>query len=254
MFDLSVFTTSDAWLALLTLTVMEIVLGIDNIVFVSILAGELPEKERPRARTMGLGLALIFRVGLLFAIKWVMGLEETLFSLFGHGFSGRDLILATGGLFLLAKSTHEIFDKLENADHSPTRKVPERASFAGVIIQIVLLDMVFSIDSVVTAVGMAESLLIMIIAVVIAAGFMIAFSGPVGRFVNRHPSMKILALSFLLLIGVLLVAESLGQHISKGYIYFAMAFSFMVELINMRLRKKQKPIALHNQPTLPTAD
>lgn len=248
MFDFSVFSSADAWLALLTLTAMEAVLGIDNVVFVSILAGDLPPEQRPRARTIGLGLALIFRVGLLFAIKWVMGLEETLFTVLGNDFSGRDLILAGGGLFLLGKSTHEIFDKLEGQDHAKGGMKPDHASFAGVIIQIVLLDMVFSIDSVVTAVGMADSILIMIIAVITAAIFMISFAGPLGRFVNRHPSMKILALSFLLLIGVMLVAESLGEHISKGYIYFAMAFSLMVELLNMRLRKKQRPVSLRNQP------
>jgi predicted tellurium resistance membrane protein TerC len=236
MFDFSVFSGADAWIALFTLMLMEIVLGIDNIVFLSILTDRLPADQQPKARTIGLALALIMRLGLLMAIKWVMGLTATLFTVLGEDISGRDLILGLGGLFLLAKATHEIFDKLEVKDeHGGVKKAG--ASMVAVLIQIILLDIVFSLDSVITAVGMADSLIIMVIAMVGAVGVMLIFAGAISNFVNTHPSMKILALSFLILIGVMLVAESMDEHVNKGYIYFAMAFSLAIELINMRVRK-----------------
>jgi predicted tellurium resistance membrane protein TerC len=239
MFDL--FTQSATYISLLTLTAMEIVLGIDNIVFISILTDKLPESERPLARRLGLSLALIMRLGLLFALSWVMGLTAPLFSVFSHEFSGRDLILLFGGLFLMAKSTHEIFDKLEVSHDEDKAKQGKRAGFALILAQILLLDIVFSLDSVITAVGMAQHLIVMVTAMVVSVGVMLVFAGKIGDFVNRHPSMKILALSFLLLIGVMLMAEGMGQHVGKGYIYFAMAFSLLIELLNMRLRRKGKP-------------
>ena len=247
MFDFSVFTGADAWIALLTLMLMEIILGIDNIVFLSILTDRLPPDQQPKARTIGLALALIMRLGLLLAIKWVMGLTATLFTVLGEDISGRDLILGIGGLFLLAKATHEIFAKLEVKDeHGGVQQ--RGASMTAVLIQIILLDIVFSLDSVITAVGMADSLIIMVIAMVGAVAVMLIFAGAISNFVNAHPSMKILALSFLILIGVMLVAESMDEHVNKGYIYFAMAFSLAVELINMRIRKnaqrKKPPLGL----------
>jgi predicted tellurium resistance membrane protein TerC len=246
MFD--AFTTAHGWLSLATLTAMEIVLGIDNIVFLTILASRLPAEQQNRARRLGLGFALGARVALLFAITWVMGLTKELFSVFGFGFSGRDLILLGGGLFLMAKSTHEIHDKLEVEHEEKTGVGAGRASFTSVIIQIGLLDMVFSLDSVITAVGMAGELEIMITAVILSIGVMLLFAESVGNFVNRHPTMKMLALAFLLLIGVMLVAEGMGQHVPKGYIYFAMAFSLGVELLNMRARKaSEKPVSLHHR-------
>jgi predicted tellurium resistance membrane protein TerC len=233
------------WLvALLTLTVLEIVLGIDNIVFISILAGKLPPEQQGRARTLGLGLAMVTRLLLLFSLTWLARLTAPLFAFAGHEISGRDLIMLVGGLFLLAKATFEIHDKLEGEEGHGSAKVP--AAFWTVIAQILALDIVFSLDSVITAVGMAQHILVMVIAMVIAVGTMLVFARRIGDFVNRHPSMKILALSFLLLIGVMLVAESLDQHINKAYIYFAMAFSLAVELMNMRFRKKrQRPVKLH---------
>ncbi len=244
---LDVFTTSQAWVSLGTLTALEVVLGIDNIVFISILAGKLPRAQQNKARRLGLAFALLTRLGLLFTISWVMGLERQLFAVAGHGFSGRQLILLAGGLFLVAKATHEIFDKLE-VDHE-ARKTPRGASkLMWVIVQIMLLDLVFSLDSVITAVGMAQHIIIMIIAMVLAVGVMLVFAQPIGDFVERHPSMKILALSFLNLIGVMLIVEAFGQHIDKGYIYFAMGFSLVVELINMRVRRAQrKPVKLHHE-------
>lgn len=242
-------TDSQAWMSLLTLTALEIVLGIDNIIFLSILAGKLPVEQQAKARRLGLSLAMFIRIGLLFSITWVMQLTKPLFEVVGHEFSGRDLILIGGGLFLLAKSTHEIHDKLEGEeDHvSVSRK---KVSFIGVIIQILLLDIIFSLDSVITAVGMANQLSIMVIAVVIAVGFMMFFAGAINGFVHRHPTIKILALSFLILIGVMLIAEGFGQHISKGYIYFAMAFSVCVEIINIKVRAaKSKPVELR-QPQI----
>jgi predicted tellurium resistance membrane protein TerC len=234
------FAEPQTYLSLLTLTLMEIVLGIDNIVFISILAGKLPSHQQAPARTLGLTLALGMRLGLLFAISWVMGLTEPLFAAFGKAFSGRDLILLGGGLFLVAKATHEIYEKLEVPPDQPNAGKPSGARmFSLIILQILLLDIVFSLDSVITAVGMAQHLSVMVIAMVLAVAFMLVFAGRIGNFVNDHPSMKILALSFLLLIGVMLIAEGTGKHIGKGYIYFAMAFSLGVELLNMRFRRKK---------------
>ena len=238
-------TGAEGWIALLTLTVLEIVLGIDNIVFISILAGKLPAHDRERARKTGLALAMIIRILLLLSISWVMGLTRPLFGLFGHAVSGRDLILLIGGLFLLAKSTHEIHSNLEGEDGH--REGRAAVSFGATIVQILLLDIVFSLDSVITAVGMADDVSIMIIAVVIAVGVMLVASGSISAFVERHPTVKMLALSFLLLIGVSLVADGFGQHIEKGYIYFAMGFSVFVEMINLRIRARTKPVHLHSK-------
>jgi predicted tellurium resistance membrane protein TerC len=243
MFDFSWMSTPDGWIALLTLTVLEIVLGIDNIVFISILAGKLRPEDRQRARTIGLSLAMGMRILLLLSITWVMSLTQPLFSMFGRDLSGRDLILLLGGLFLIGKSTHEIHDKLEGAEGHGTAKVA--ASFASVLIQIAVLDIVFSLDSVITAVGMAEDIAVMILAVVIAVGVMLVSAGAISGFVEKHPTVKMLALSFLLLIGVSLMAEGFHHHIPKGYIYFAMAFSVFVELINLRVRTKGAPVQLH---------
>jgi len=229
-------TNPEIWVALLTLTVLEVVLGIDNIIFISILAGRLPEDQQAKARTVGLGLAMFTRIGLLFSLSFILRLREPLFTL-GQDLSGRDLILIIGGLFLLAKSTHEIHNKLEGEQGESSRRAG--SSFSSVIIQILLLDIVFSLDSVITAVGMTSEVGVMIAAVVIAVICMMMFAGPLNEFVNRHPTVKMLALSFLLLIGATLVAEGFDQHISKGYIYFAMTFSVFVEMLNLRLRKKQ---------------
>jgi predicted tellurium resistance membrane protein TerC len=253
--DLEFLSQSDTYVSLLTLTAMEVVLGIDNIVFISILTAKLPPSQQPKARRLGLTLALVMRLGLLFALSWVMGLTEPLFSVFGKGFSGRNLILLFGGLFLVAKSTHEIYDKLEVA-HEESAAAKGANAFGWILLQILALDLVFSLDSVITAVGMARHLSVMVVAMVIAVGVMLIFAQRIGDFVNRHPSMKILALSFLLLIGVMLIAEGMGQHVGKGYIYFAMAFSLGVELLNMRLRKRNKPVILHQRfeaNTLPGA-
>ena len=238
--------TTDALVALLTLSAMEIVLGIDNVVFIAILTGKLPATLQATARRIGLVLALVIRIGLLFAISWIMGLTAPFFSVVGHPFSGRDLILLGGGLFLIFKATWEIYDKLE-AEHAPEDARRARSTFALVLVQILLLDIVFSLDSVITAVGMADQISIMVIAMVIAMLVMLVSAGAVSGFVERHPSVKILALSFLLLIGVMLMAEGMGQHVSKGYIYFAMAFSLFVELLNMRYRKSRRPVALHQR-------
>jgi predicted tellurium resistance membrane protein TerC len=235
------------WIAFLTLTVLELVLGIDNVIFISILAGKLPPGQQPRARFIGLSLALVMRVILLFSLSWVIGLTAPLFSVFGQEVSGRDLVLLIGGLFLIAKSTHEIHGSLEGEEGEASRKV--YSGFTSVIIQIMLLDIVFSLDSVITAVGMVNNLWIMIAAVVVSIVAMMLFAGPIGAFVQRHPTIKMLALSFLLLIGVTLIAEGLHQHIPKGYIYFAMAFSVLVEVLNMQLRKKARPVELHNPYT-----
>jgi predicted tellurium resistance membrane protein TerC len=243
MFDFGWMTTADGWIALLTLTVLEIVLGIDNIVFISILAGKLRQEERDRARTLGLTLAMGMRVALLLSITWVMSLTRPLFTTFGREISGRDLILVLGGLFLIAKSTYEIHDKLEGEEgHGSARAA---ASFGSVLVQIALHDIVFSLDSVITAVGMAEDIMVMILAVMAAVGVMLVASGAISAFVEKHPTVKMLALSFLLLIGVSLMAEGFDQHIPKGYIYFAMAFSVFVELINLRVRAKGAPVHLH---------
>jgi predicted tellurium resistance membrane protein TerC len=232
------------WIAFLTLTVLELVLGIDNVIFISILSGKLPDNQQQRARYIGLTLALVMRVGLLFSLTWVMGLTEPLFTVLSQKVSGRDLILLLGGLFLIGKSTHEIHGSLEGEEgHASKKTYP---SFTSVIVQIMLLDIVFSLDSVITAVGMVDNIWIMIAAVVVSIVAMMAFAGPIGGFVQRHPTVKMLALAFLLLIGVTLIAEGFHQHISKGYIYAAMAFSVFVEFLNLRLRKKTKPVHLHN--------
>jgi predicted tellurium resistance membrane protein TerC len=240
---LEVFATPDAWVSLATLTALEIVLGIDNIVFITILAGKLPAAEQGRARRLGLAFALITRLALLFAISWIMSLDQALVTLRGHPLTGRHIILLVGGLFLIFKATKEIFERLEVEEQHAAK--PAGSTLVVIVLQIMLLDIVFSLDSVITAVGMVQHVSIMAAAMIIAVAIMLLFAGPVGDFVNRHPSMKILALSFLLLVGVLLVAEAFGQHIDKGYVYFAMAFSLGVELINMRVRKAQRPVALH---------
>jgi len=240
-------TTAEGWIALVTLTVLEIVLGIDNIVFISILAGKLPRDMRARARRVGLTLAMLMRIALLLSITWVMRLTTPMFTAIGHEISGRDLIFIVGGLFLLAKSTHEIHEKLEGDEGHASAKVV--TSFGAVIVQILLLDIVFSLDSVITAVGMAEEVAVMILAVVIAVGVMLVSAGAISDFVERHPTVKMLALSFLLLIGVSLVAEGLDQHIPKGYIYFAMSFSVFVEMINLRVRARMPPVHLHQPYT-----
>ncbi|MFP3854811.1 MAG: TerC family protein [Anaerolineales bacterium] len=237
--------TPDNLIALLTLTALEIVLGIDNIVFISILASKLPESQQDRARIIGLLVALVARILLLFSIAWVIGLTRPLFEVFNHGISGRDLILMIGGLFLLAKSTREIHDKLEGPETSAKEDVA--ATFTGVIIQIGLLDMVFSLDSVITAVGMADEIWVMVTAIVIAILIMIVGSGPINDFVHQHPTVQMLALSFLLLIGTTLILEGVGIHVPKGYIYFAMGFSVLVEMLNLRLRASRKPVELHKR-------
>jgi len=238
VFDMTWVTTPAAWVALLTLTVMEIVLGIDNIVFISILVDKLPVDQRPRARFLGLGLAMVMRILLLLSITWVMTLKDELFAVMGHSISGKDLILILGGLFLLFKSTHEIHNKLEGDGEGEIQLKGKRAAFGAVLVQIALLDIVFSLDSVITAVGMADQIMVMVLAVIIAVIFMMIFSGSVSAFISKHPTVKMLALSFLLLIGTALVAEGFHVHFPKGYVYFAMAFSVMVEMLNLKTRKK----------------
>jgi predicted tellurium resistance membrane protein TerC len=232
-------------ITLVTLVTLEIVLGIDNIIFIAILAGRLPAAEQPRARRLGIGMAVVSRVLLLLGISWVMTLTRPLFTLAGVSLSGKQLILIGGGLFLIGKSTYEIHDKLEGGEQH-TGNVRRASALAGVIFQIMLIDIVFSLDSVITAVGMTPHVPLMVIAVLVAAGVMLAFAGPVSDFVHRHPTVKMLALAFLLLIGMMLVVEGFGQHVSKGYIYFAMAFSLFVELLNMRLRGKARPVELRH--------
>jgi predicted tellurium resistance membrane protein TerC len=241
----------ESWVALVTLVVLELVLGVDNVIFISILAGKLPVEQRDRARRTGIAMAVITRILLLLSLSWIISLEEPLFNLplLNVGISGHDLILLAGGLFLLWKSVHEIHDKLEGVEGHASSRV--YASFSSVIIQIMLLDIVFSLDSVITAVGMANELIIMIIAVITAAAVMIFASGPIGRFVEQHPTIKMLALAFLLLIGFTLIVEGLHQHIPKGYIYFAMGFSILVEMLNLRLRARAaQPVNLH-EPYVP---
>lgn len=235
--------SAEAWIALVTLAVLEIVLGVDNIVFISILAGKLPPQQRRRARVLGLALAMGTRILLLLSLSWVMRLTRPLFGVFGQQISGRDLILLIGGMFLLWKSTREIHDRLEGPEHP--KHAARAHSFSGVLVQIALLDIVFSLDSVITAVGMVDEVAIMIAAIVIAVAIMMFSSGPVSGFVERHPTVKMLALAFLLLIGMALVAEGFHQHIPKGYIYFAMGFSVFVEMLNLRARKAASPVHLH---------
>ena len=240
----------EIWIALATLTALELVLGIDNIIFISILAGKLPPQQRDKARRLGILLAAVTRIALLFSIAWIIGLTKPLFAVFGHDFSWRDLILIGGGLFLIGKATHEIHQKLEGA--SEEIKATAAATFGGVIVQIMLLDIVFSLDSIITAVGMVREIWVMVAAVLISVGFMILFARPIGAFVDRHPTVKVLALSFLIMIGLVLMADGFGQHIPKGYIYAAMAFSVFVEMINLWIRKRsaaaaRKPVKLHER-------
>jgi predicted tellurium resistance membrane protein TerC len=241
----------EAWIALVTLTALEVVLGVDNIIFISILAGRLPEAQRPRARMLGLGFAMFTRIGLLLSLTWMMTLTEPLFSIpvAGKDVSGRDLILIGGGLFLLWKSVHEIHDALEGEEDEHAAAAV-RAGFAAVIVQIAIIDIVFSLDSVITAVGMVDQVAIMVLAIVAAVGVMMFAAGPIGEFVDRHPTVKMLALSFLLLIGVALIAEGWDYHIPKGYIYFAMAFSVAVEMLNIRMRARRRE-AVHLRKHLP---
>ncbi|MGH2558073.1 MAG: TerC family protein [Thermomicrobiales bacterium] len=243
---MEVFFSSEALIALLTLTALEIVLGIDNVIFISILADRLPASQRDRARIVGLSLAMFMRVGLLLSINWIANLTDALFTILDHDFSGRDLILLGGGIFLIYKATTEIHTKLEGAEEHGTSRAG--TTFTSVIVQILLLDIVFSLDSVITAVGMADDVEIMIVAVVIAVGVMLFASGPLSKFVQQHPTVKMLALSFLLLIGMSLVAEGWHFHVPKGYIYAAMGFSVLVEMLNLRLKKTQvEPVHLHDQ-------
>jgi predicted tellurium resistance membrane protein TerC len=241
MFDW--ITSPEAWIALVTLTSLEIVLGIDNIIFISILVGRLPQRKRDLGRKLGLGLALLARLALLFSISWVMGLDEPWFSILGKVISGRDIILLSGGLFLVAKATHEIHHSLEGVENEDKQVVI--SSLTSVLLQIMILDIVFSLDSVITAVGLVNELAIMAIAIIIAVCVMMLGIKPIGRFVDDHPTIKILALSFLILVGVTLMVESFDVHVPKGYIYFAMAFSIMVEMLNLRMRRrKRKPVKL----------
>jgi predicted tellurium resistance membrane protein TerC len=236
-------TNPEAWIALATLTALEIVLGIDNIIFLTIIVGRLPAEQRQAGRILGLGFAMITRILLLLTLAWIMRLTTPLFSLLGQSFSGRDLILIGGGLFLLAKSTHEIHGSLEGAEETAETRV--RGGFISIIIQIAAIDIVFSLDSVITAVGMAEDVAVMVLAIMIAVIVMMFAARPIGDFVDRHPTIKMLALSFLILIGVSLIGEGLEFHVPKGYIYFAMAFSVSVEMLNLRLRRKMAPVKLH---------
>lgn len=242
----------EAWVALFTLTILEIVLGIDNIIFIAILADRVKEESRAKARQIGLTLAIGTRILLLFSITWIMQLTGELFTLLGHSFSGRDLILIAGGMFLLFKSTREIHHKLEG-DEANQGAGHGTAALGAVIVQIALLDIVFSLDSVITAVGVADDLQVMVIAVLIAGGFMVWAAGSVSRFVSQHPTVKVLALSFLLLIGMSLVAEGMGNHFPKGYVYFAMGFSVFVEVLNLRVKAKQAPVNLRG-PSLEEAE
>jgi predicted tellurium resistance membrane protein TerC len=241
---LDLLSSPEAWVSLFTLTALEIVLGIDNVIFITILAGKLPKEERKKATRLGLGGALLTRLALLAAISWVTKLTRPLFSVMDYGVSGRDLVLILGGLFLMAKATFEIYDKVEAAHPIVgDRKTPRSSQLASVVGQIMLLDIVFSLDSVITAVGMVQHLEVMVLAVILAILVMLIFAASIGNFVEKHPSIKILALAFLVMIGALLVAEGTGQHFNRGYVYFAMAFSLVIELINMRYRARQEKLA-----------
>lgn len=246
---MEIFMHSETWVALLTLTFLEIVLGIDNIIFISIVTDKLPEHQQAKGRNIGLGLALIFRIGLLLGITWIIGFTQPLFTLFEHDFSGRDLILLAGGLFLLGKSTSEIHHKLEGVDEDREPSDKAVLTLGSALIQIVALDMVFSFDSILTAIGLTQHVLIMIVAVIISMIVMMLFSGAISRFINNRPTLQILALSFLILIGFMLMIESVGFHVPKGYIYFAVAFSLIVEMINLRMRKSRKPVTLKKHMT-----
>ena len=241
---LELMTQPEAWMAFLTLTALELVLGIDNVIFISILVDKLPPQRREIARRIGLFLAMFMRIALLLVLSWIVGLREPLFSVFELEISGRDLILIVGGLFLIWKSTKEVHQLLEGVEGEASSAV--RATFSAVLVQIILIDIVFSLDSIITAVGMVDEVEIMIAAVIASVGLMMLFAGAIGRFVSAHPTIKMLALSFLFTIGLLLVADGTGHHVPKGYVYFAMAFSVLVEMLNLRLRKKQAaPVDLH---------
>lgn len=248
---MDLLSNPEIWLALATLTALELVLGIDNIIFISILAAKLPPEQRDRARRVGITLAAVTRLALLMAITWIIGLTAPLFSLLGQEFSWRDVILIGGGLFLIAKATHEIHQKLEGATEQASAGRVAAASFGSVIVQIMLLDIVFSLDSIITAVGMVDERWVMVAAILISIGFMLLFAKPIGDFVERHPTVKVLALSFLIMIGLVLMADGFGQHIPKGYIYAAMAFSVFVELINLWIRRRSGkivvPVKLHER-------
>ena len=244
MFEL--LTDPAAWAAFLTLTALELVLGIDNIIFIAILTDRLPRERRDLARRIGLALAMFMRIGLLLVLAWIVGLTQPLFAVLGQEISGRDMILIGGGLFLLWKSTMEIHQLMEGEEGGSSSKAP--ATFSGVIIQVIMLDAVFSLDSIITAVGMVDEIEIMIAAVITSVALMMVFAGPVARFVSHHPTIKMLALSFLFMIGMVLIADGLGHHVPKGYIYFALVFSLTVEMLNLRLRKKRGvPVRLHER-------
>ena len=251
MYDFGAFAQAATWVSLLTLTFMEIVLGIDNIIFISIVVSRLPESEQARGRTIGLILALVFRVGLLLSISWIVGLRDPLFDIVipwqdqPFGVTGRDLILMAGGLFLIYKSTTEIHNKLQGEEEHEGMGGGKKATMGSIILQIIIIDIVFSFDSILTAVGLVDNVLVMIAAVIISMGVMMAFSGAVANFVNNNPTIKMLALSFLIMIGFMLVMEAAHKEVEKGYLYFAMAFSLLVELLNMRLRKKSKVAPVH---------
>ena len=243
---MELLTDPQAWIAFATLTALELVLGIDNIIFISILVDKLPPAQRERARKIGLFMAMFMRIGLLMVLAWIVGLVAPLFSVFGKGISGRDLILILGGLFLIWKSTGEIHQSLEGEEAQSESAVT--ATFAAVILQIMIVDLVFSLDSIITAVGMVDDLPVMIAAVIVSVGLMMLFAGPIGRFVSDHPTIKMLALAFLVVVGVVLVAEGFGHHVPKGYVYFGMAFSLGVEMLNINMRKRsKKPVQLHSQ-------
>jgi len=240
---IELLTDPQTWIALATLTALELVLGIDNVIFISILVDKLPPAQRELGRRIGLGMAMFMRIGLLLVLSWIVGLVAPLFTLLGQEISGRDLILIVGGLFLIWKSTNEIHQSLEGEEGNASSAV--KATFTAVIVQIMLIDMVFSLDSIITAVGMVNRVEVMVAAVVLSVALMMWFAGPIGRFVSDHPSIKMLALSFLVVIGVVLIAEGFDHHVPKGYVYFAMAFSVCVELLNIRMRKRVKPAHLH---------
>ncbi|HMM46469.1 MAG TPA: TerC family protein [Thiobacillaceae bacterium] len=248
---LELLTDPNAWIAFATLTALELVLGIDNIIFISILVDKLPEQRRELARRLGLAMAMFMRIGLLLLLAWIIGLTAPLFTVLDHGISGRDLILIGGGLFLLWKSTSEIHQSLEGVEGHGSGTV--KATFGAVILQIMVIDLVFSLDSIITAVGMVDDVEVMIAAVVASVGLMMAFAGAIGRFVSNHPTIKMLALSFLMAVGVVLIAEGFGHHVPKGYIYFAMAFSLTVEMLNIRMRRRAAAVHLHT-PYTPEKD